>query len=59
MKVWLESPHLMFLDSGLFTLDSGFPVLDSGLCQWNLDSGLQNGSGVPDSLSCIRTDSTF
>ena len=59
MKFWVESPHLMFLDSGLFTLDSGFPVLDSGLCQWNLDSGLQNGSGVPDSLSCIRTDSTF
>ena len=49
----------MVLDSRLFAVDSGFQVLDSGLCQWNWDSGFQNGCGIPDSLSFSKTDSTF
>ena len=41
------------LDCGFHRVDSGFQVLNSSLCQWNLDSGFQIVSGIPDSLSSI------
>ena len=45
-RIYHSSPNVResraVLDSGFHAVDSRFHVVDSGLCQWNVDSGLQS-----------------
>ena len=45
-KIYHSSPNVResraVLDSGFHAVDSRFHGVDSGLCQWNVDSGLQS-----------------